>query len=171
MVEGGFEGGVGWAPGGGELVAEPGALAAGVLAGADGGALDGFGEGHVAIEVDEGFGVADAAEGGEGAVVAAVAEPAGFVQEALFEHALGALGDAAGEDLGFDFQAENVGRYWCGGPGLRRRRGLMERGLGDFEGTDEAAGIVEIDGGGAVGIDCAQAADEWVGAAVLELAG
>ena len=38
-------GGVGGAPVGGELVAEPGALAAGVLAGADGGALDGFGQG------------------------------------------------------------------------------------------------------------------------------
>ena len=45
MVEGGFEGGVGGMPDGGELVAEPGALAAGVLAGADGGALDGFGKG------------------------------------------------------------------------------------------------------------------------------
>ena len=39
------EGGVGGMPDGGELVAEPGALAAGVLAGADGGALDGFGQG------------------------------------------------------------------------------------------------------------------------------
>ena len=45
VVEGGFEGGFGWVPVGGELVAEPGALAAGVLAGAGGGALDGFGEG------------------------------------------------------------------------------------------------------------------------------
>ena len=45
VVEGGFEGGVGGMPDGGELVVEPGALAAGVLAGADGGALDGFGKG------------------------------------------------------------------------------------------------------------------------------
>ena len=40
----------------------------------------------------EGFGVADAGEGGEGSVVATVAEAASFVQEATFEHLLGAPG-------------------------------------------------------------------------------
>ena len=124
-MEGGFEGGVGGAPDGGELVAEPGALAAGVLAGADGGALDGFGEGQPAVEVGEGFGVADAGEGGESSVVAAVAEAAGFVEEAVLEHSLGALGDAVGEDLGIDLEAEDVGRDWGDGSGLDWAPGLV----------------------------------------------
>ena len=125
MVEGGLEGGVGGMPDGGELVAEPGALAAGVLAGADGGALDGFRKGEPAIEVGEGFGVADAGEGGEGSVVAAVAEAAGFAEEAAFEHLLGAVGDSLGEDFGFDLEAEDVGGDWCDGFGLDRARGLV----------------------------------------------
>ena len=121
VVEGGLEGGVGRMPGRWELVAEPGALAAGVLAGADGGALDGFGQGQLAIEMGEGFGVADAAEGGEGAVVAPVAEAASFVKKACLEHLLGALGDALGEEFGFDLEAEDVGGDWCGGSGWTGR--------------------------------------------------
>ena len=67
----------------------------------------------------QGFGVADAAEGGEGAVVAAVAEAAGFVEEATFGTFCSVrLGDAFRKDLGFNFEAEDVGRDWGGGPGL-----------------------------------------------------
>ena len=152
-------------------MAEPGALAASVLAGADGGALDGFGKGQLAVEVGQGFGVADAGEGGEGAVVAAVAEAAGFVEEAAFEHSLGALGDALGEDFRSDLEAEDVGRDWGDGSGLDWARGLVGLGFGDFEGADEAAGVVEVDGGGAVGGEVAQALDEGLGAAGFEFTG
>ena len=61
----------------------------------------------------QGFGVANAAEGGEGAVVAPVAEAAGFVKKACLEHLLGALGDALGEEF----------RVRLGGRG--RGRGLV----------------------------------------------
>lgn len=170
MVEGGVAGGFGWAPVGGELVAEPGALAAGVLAGADGGAFDGLRQGEPAIEVGQGFGVADAGEGGEGAVVALVAEVAGFVQEAVAEHVGGALGDAFGQCGGFDLQTEDVGRNGGIGGGLAARRGLVAPGFGYFEGADEAAGVVEVDGGGAVGGDVAEALNQGLGAPGLKLA-
>ena len=47
----------------------------------------------------------------------------------------------------------------------------MAPGLGDFQGADEAAGVVEVDGGGAVGGDFAQALDEGLRAVSLELTG
>ena len=40
----------------------------------------------------------------------------------------------------------------------------MGMGFGDFEGADEAAGVVEVNGGGAVGGEVAEAADEGLGA-------
>ena len=158
-------------PGGLELVAEPGALAAGVLAGADGGALDGLGEGEPAVEVGQGFGVADAAEGGKGSVITLVAEPAGFVQQALMEHAGGALGDALSQRRGFDLQAEDVSRNGRVRLGLVFRRPALPLDLRDFEGADEASGVVEVDGGGAIGREVAQAPDEGLGAIGLEFAG
>ena len=47
----------------------------------------------------------------------------------------------------------------------------MGLGFGDFEGADEAAGVVEVDGGGAVGGEVAQAADEGGGSVCLQFAG
>ena len=47
----------------------------------------------------------------------------------------------------------------------------MGLGLGDFEGADEATGVVEVDGGGAVGGEVVQAADEGIGSVCLQFAG
>ena len=140
MVEGGLECGVGWVPVGGELVAEPGALAAGVLAGADGGAFDGLGQCELAVEVGQRFGVADAGQGREGAVVALIAEPAGFVEEAVLEHVRGALGDAVGQRCGFDFQAEDISRDGTSGRGLAFGRGLVATGTLRFPGHGSGGG-------------------------------
>ena len=64
-----------------------------------------------------------------------------------------------------------MGRDWCGGSEFDWPHGLVGLGFGDFEGADEAAGVVEVDGGGSFGGEVSQALDKGLRALGFEFAG
>ena len=152
----GGEVGEGLFPGEGEpadvgLVAEPGHLAFGILAGAGDGAGKGFVFAEAAFEDVGGFGVADGVAGGGGESAGSGAEGAHFVEKAAGVHAAGAFGDAGAEDGAGKFEAEEQGARAV--PGVGEGTAVGE----EFVGAEEAPGVFgvadAVEGGRVEGAD------------------
>lgn len=137
----------------GELVFEPGHLAFGELAGAEFYEGDGFGEGELVVEVVDDLFVAECLGGGSIFAEAVLEQELSFGDQAGREHGIDALVDAVVEvgAIGFEADEREVG-------GRRPFGALVGVGFvgeaNDFEGADDAAGVLAVDflKGGGVGL-------------------
>ncbi len=164
--DGGGFGGGDVEPVGGELMAEEGALAFDELAGFLFDEVDGGGEGEFAAEVGGDLAVADGLEGGGVGREGEVEEAAGFADKVLGEHGVDAGVDALVEVGRGTVEAEDGGGRGGGGgvPGGAEARGGLAGEAGDFDGADESAPVMGVDGGGEGGVDGLEFAEEvWEG--------